>query len=1156
MSAPDPLLGKKIGHVVVRRLVGRGGMGSVYEGYQENLDRRVAVKVISPERLDDPVMLARFRREALSVARLSHPNIVRIYDAVDEGDLHCLIMEFLEGDNLKHLLREGALEVQQAIAYGIDIAEGLWHAHSQDPPIIHRDIKSENIIISPEGCARITDFGAVLLPDTGMKTRTGMVVGTPEYMSPEQVRGLPLDFRSDLYSLGVVLFETLTGQLPFSSEQRFEIARRQVQELPVSPRALQSDLPEDLATVVLKALEKDRGQRYQSAADLLADLKLMQIGERIKTKISYKPSTLAERHTVQAPRASETTATLVGPDTRTVEIERELLLRRQRRRLSLPIALVALALLAGGLYLAWQSLRADTVPPVGIFDLAAAPGLDPGQVELAWTAPFEDYDGRVNRYEIRALDHPFERRTLNEARDLSSFAPAPEPAGEHQRAVLKGLAEGQRYYFTVFAYDRAGNPSPLSNPAFCLPKGIPPAAVKEFSARYEQGAVQLEWRASGDDGDAGGPAARYFVLMHSEPITELNWNSALDKSPAPLPPASPGEWMRVTLPDVPAGQYFFGVRACDDVGELGPVVSSLRVQVGESRDTIPPSPVADLAAEPGTAAGSVHLSWTAPGDDGAEGAAFSYLVRVATAPIAGEDDWQRAQAVARVIAPATTGTRQAMAVLERPEGMMQYFGLRAVDEAGNVGPLGNSPGSRATDIPPAPITDLRADTVVKAGACQVTLRWSAPGDDGREGRASRYELREGDSPMGDSDWEKARALRESPPAPGPAGREESMTLVRRETGRVYYAVRAFDDAGNAASVSNSAVCDLSDTIAPDKPGQFAAKPAGDDAVELSWLAPGDDGARGQATRYELYWDRQALNENNWKKANRVAAGLPKPGEVYSPERARVDDLAESGDYTFALAAVDDRGNASPPAFASARLAGRADTTPPERVSSLAARAVGDDVELTWNAPTDPGWSRGLSRYEIRYREGALDAASWASATVVAATLEPRLPGQKEVLLLSGLRDNAVYSFALVVYDKARNQSGLSNPATARIPPHAAAAQSAEQKEVLGFIKTYQAALNTWNYDQVAAHWSPDINDDHMDEVQSFIRRIGGDRRSKVELEPGNPSISGGNHAVLSVRFIFTWPDSGNPNGAMQAVNPRQMVLRKINGAWKVDKVTE
>ncbi|MBE7557972.1 protein kinase [bacterium] len=869
MSSPDPLLGRRLGHVLIRRLVGRGGMGAVYEGYQENLDRRVAVKVIAPERLDDPHMLGRFRREALSVARLSHPNIVRIYDALDEGDLHCLVMEYLDGENLKEMVRRGPLEIEQAVAYGIDVAEGLWHAHSQDPPIIHRDIKSENIIITPEGAARITDFGAVLLPDTGMKTRTGMVVGTPEYMSPEQIRGLPLDFRSDLYSLGVVLFEMLVGELPFSSRERFEIARRQVQELPVSPRALRPDVPEDLATVVLKALEKDRGQRYQSAADLLADLRLIEVGERIKTRISYKPSTPSERHTVQTPRASETTATLVGPDTRTLEIDRELILRRRRRRLALPFALVLLAALAMGAFLLQQSLRTDKTPPVSIADLAAAPGLDPGQVELTWTAPFEDYDGRAARYEIRAADHPFDLRTLHEARDLSSFAPTPERAGANQRAVLRGLSEGQRYYFAVLSHDRAGNRSGLSNPARSLPRGIPPGPARDFSVRYENGAVQLSWRAAGDDGEAGGPAARHIVLMHSEPITEMNWTSALDKTPADLASASPGELMRATLADVAPGQYFFGVRALDDVGELGPIASSLRVEVGPLRDAIPPAAVLDLSARPGSAAGSVSLAWTAPGDDGTEGRAWSYLVKLATAPILSDGDWEEAAAVARVIAPVQAGGRQEMLAPDLSEGVLYHFALRAVDEAGNVAALGNSPCSRATAIPPAPITDLRADAVVKAGACEITLRWTAPGDDGMDGRAERYQLRESNRPIGEADWDEARALRETPPAPAPAGREESMTFIRRETGRVYYAVRAIDDAGNAAPVSNSAVCDLSDTIPPDKVGRFTARAAGDDAVVLSRLATGDDGVRGRATRYEAYWDQRPLTEGNWRRGRRV-----------------------------------------------------------------------------------------------------------------------------------------------------------------------------------------------------------------------------------------------------------------------------------------------
>ena len=260
--------------------IGRGGMSSVYRAFDTVLERPVAVKLMHREIASDCAQLERFRREARSVAQLSHPHIVTVIDAGEDlsADGHdaangapYIVLEYVEGETLKEKIRrEGALEIPQAIAYAIELARALGVAHEH--LIVHRDVKPQNVLIGSEGGAKITDFGiARSLSEEGL-TAAGRVLGTTDYVSPEQALGQPVTGQSDLYSLGVVLFEMLTGEVPFRGETPVAVAMRHVREEVPDVQLVRGELSAATAQVVDRAVAKEVDHRYADAASMVADL--------------------------------------------------------------------------------------------------------------------------------------------------------------------------------------------------------------------------------------------------------------------------------------------------------------------------------------------------------------------------------------------------------------------------------------------------------------------------------------------------------------------------------------------------------------------------------------------------------------------------------------------------------------------------------------------------------------------------------------------------------------------------------------------------------------------------------------------------------------------------------------------------------------------
>ncbi|MDO3677643.1 Stk1 family PASTA domain-containing Ser/Thr kinase [Paenibacillus ehimensis] len=268
----EGMIGKQLGgrYEILGR-VGGGGMAIVYKGLDILLHRHVAVKVLRQQYVHDEEFIQRFRREAQAAASLSHPNVVSIYDVGQEEDIHYIVMEYIEGTTLNELIKEKApLQVEEAVHIAGQICDALDHAHHNQ--IIHRDIKPHNILIGKNGRVKVTDFGIARAVTSSTITQTGSVVGSVHYFSPEHAKGTPTGEQSDLYSLGIVMYQMLTGRLPFLGESPISVALKHLQEDVEEPRKVNPLIPQSVENIILRAMRKSTSERYRSAKEMLSDL--------------------------------------------------------------------------------------------------------------------------------------------------------------------------------------------------------------------------------------------------------------------------------------------------------------------------------------------------------------------------------------------------------------------------------------------------------------------------------------------------------------------------------------------------------------------------------------------------------------------------------------------------------------------------------------------------------------------------------------------------------------------------------------------------------------------------------------------------------------------------------------------------------------------
>jgi len=258
--------GTEIKRYLIEEVLGQGAFSTVYLAYERDLDRRVVLKFLSGDLSQNPDWRQRFREEAQTVAQLNHPHIVTIYGVDEYLNQPYIIMEFVDGGTLEAFIRNRRLPVEEALELAIQISDGLAEAHGRG--IIHRDLKPSNIMVTSRGRAKIVDFGLAAIVAGDNAYKEGLIVGTAPYMSPEQVQGLPTDNRSDLFSLGIVLYRLFTGKLPFSGEGIREIFKAILDKEPLPMSEYSTNIPVELERIVTRLLNKNRNLRYQRAEDL------------------------------------------------------------------------------------------------------------------------------------------------------------------------------------------------------------------------------------------------------------------------------------------------------------------------------------------------------------------------------------------------------------------------------------------------------------------------------------------------------------------------------------------------------------------------------------------------------------------------------------------------------------------------------------------------------------------------------------------------------------------------------------------------------------------------------------------------------------------------------------------------------------------------
>ena len=260
------MIGQVVGSYKITEKIGEGGMGAVFKGIDLMLEREVAIKMLRPELASQPQVVERFRSEAVTLAKLNHPNIATLFSFLRQGEDFFMVMEFVRGETIDSLIRRlGAMPCEHAISLFCQALEGIDHAHRMG--IVHRDIKPANMMLTESGTLKVMDFGIARVLGTSRMTKQGNIVGTIEYMSPEQVRGLETDARSDIYSLGILLYEMLTGRVPFYSDSEFDLMKMQIENAPEPPRALSAQIPPVVEQAIMRSLAKRSEARFQSAAE-------------------------------------------------------------------------------------------------------------------------------------------------------------------------------------------------------------------------------------------------------------------------------------------------------------------------------------------------------------------------------------------------------------------------------------------------------------------------------------------------------------------------------------------------------------------------------------------------------------------------------------------------------------------------------------------------------------------------------------------------------------------------------------------------------------------------------------------------------------------------------------------------------------------------
>jgi len=688
----------------------------------------------------------------------------------------------------------------------------------------------------------------------------------------------------------------------------------------------------------------------------------------------------------------------------------------------------------------------DMTPPAAVTDLAAAAAAGEGSVLLTWTAPGDDgATGTAASYDARWRAASLSESTWPGAAPIPA-EPAPAVAGTQQSLLVTGLTPGTTCAFAVKTTDEAELISALSNVAIAMvpvpADTTPPAAVADLRAvTVGTTAIALTWTSPADDGGACAELEIFVAAGPPPADTEPGWTLV---EQAPLP-AMPGVEQTFTVSALqPDSMYSFALRASDGAN-WSPRSNIVSERTAIPLDETPPAFVADLTVAAVTPA-SVELRWTAVGDDGADGQAAAYDLRRA-ASVIDASSWGAATPVVGLAAPAAAGIAESFFVEGLTPETTYHFALRVRDDSGNWSELSadvSATTPEAPDVtPPAPVVDLRTvdGSLARRG---VTLRWTAPGDDGVEGQAYSYDLRSSEVPLTEAVWQTAEAVPD-PPAPSVSGTVETIRVDHLSNGSTYYfRMRATDEAGNVSELSNMLV------VVTPNPGRIrdlAASPA-PGAVVFSWRWPEGDAFCGPPAIFEARISDAPIDETTWPTAERIGLDgveMTPGGEV----NWSATGLLPGESRSLALRVAFEEGCLSEITAATGFAGSESDINAPPSIADLAGLAASDEcVTVSWTAPFDDEESEPVRSYDLRYAETTITEQSFASASRV-ETGAPGTPGVAEALTVCGLEPETTYHFALLTLDEAGNASGLSNvvavttaagpdvsPPSAPIAPHA------------------------------------------------------------------------------------------------------------------------
>lgn len=459
---PDSWIGRTVGNCRVEEKIGEGGCGEVYRGVDLMLDRAVAIKVLHPRLASRRDLADRFRSEALTLARLSHPNVATLYSFHQEGDASLMVMEFVRGKTFDALLRErGRMSPDEALPLFLQALDGIEHAHALG--VIHRDLKGSNVMRADSGGVKVMDFGIARALGSPGLTQGDHPIGTPEYMPPEQVRAEEIDARADVYALGALLFKMLTGRLPFTGKSHFDVLRAQVEEAPPALRELAPELPPAFDAVVARALAKSPAGRFQSVAELRRALEdAWGVAARAPEEEDGPTQVLPRREPTRAE------PTLEEPRTPTLEIARA---RPSLARLGVGALAVALTLLL--VWLGWREAPPEAIqPPASLAetDLPPAaqegletplPGSPPGGLETSATTPGAELGpvpAAVAEPESRPKPAP-KRRPRPAGKRTAVASASKDPAARASGPESRDVGSGWRRE-TAPAGPRAGEEEP------------------------------------------------------------------------------------------------------------------------------------------------------------------------------------------------------------------------------------------------------------------------------------------------------------------------------------------------------------------------------------------------------------------------------------------------------------------------------------------------------------------------------------------------------------------------------------------------------------------------------------------------------------------------------------------------------------------------